>query len=157
MNAQRHELILRIISEESISTQEALRDALKRRGCEVTQATLSRDLRKLSLIKAAPPQGGYRYQAPEIAADDKLGGRALKSIFSESVLSVDYALNTAVVKCQTGMAQAVCAKLDGIGLNNVVGTLAGDDTIFILMRTENDAKLLVHELENIISNQNNGI
>lgn len=157
MKHQRHEIILSIIAEESISTQEELRDALRKRGCEVTRATLSRDLRKLNLVKTADPQGGYRYQAPSITSDDLFGGKALYSIFSETVQRVDFAMNTVVVRCQTGMAQAVCAKLDSISLNNVVGTLAGDDTIFILMRTENDAKLLVHELENIISNQNNGI
>ena len=73
------------------------------------------------------------------------------AIISDAVVNVDYALNTVVVKCHTGMAQAVCAKLDNIGIENVVGTLAGDDTIFILMRTEQDANKLVRELNSIIA------
>ena len=73
-------------------------------------------------------------------------------ILSDAVISVDYAINTVVVKCHTGMAQAVCAKLDNTALDNVVGTIAGDDTIFILMRTEKDASRLVKEL-GIVTNK----
>ena len=78
------------------------------------------------------------------------GGSAVLSFISESVSSVDDAGNTVVVKCLSGMAQAVCAKLDDTGLDNVVGTLAGDDTIFILMRTESDAQRLLKELNTIL-------
>ncbi len=157
MKSQRHALIVKIVSEMPVSTQEALRDELAARGCNVTQATLSRDIRELGLMKTAAEGGGYKYTVPKLTADKSLGEDALGRIFSESVLSADYALNTVVVKCQTGTAQAVCARLDRLSLDNVVGTLAGDDTIFILMRTENDASLLTKELDRMITNQTNRI
>ena len=77
------------------------------------------------------------------------------TIITDSVLDVDYALNTVVIKCKTGMAQAVCAKLDSTEIENTVGTIAGDDTIFVLMRTERDALRLVKELSGILKNKSN--
>ena len=139
MKNQRQNLIMQIVKDENIGTQEELREALKRHGLKVTQATVSRDIKELSLVKTIGSDGNYKYSLP-----------ALKKDISDAVVSVDHALNTVVVKCHTGMAQAVCAKLDKLGLDNIVGTLAGDDTIFILMRTEKDASHMAEELRSFI-------
>jgi transcriptional regulator of arginine metabolism len=144
-------MIMKLVSEKCIDTQESLQAELAKKGFSVTQATVSRDIKELSLIKTIAPDGRYRYSIPSLKKSGmQEGGSAVLSFISESVSSVDYAGNTVVVKCHSGMAQAVCAKLDDTGLDNVVGTLAGDDTIFILMRTESDAQRLLKELNTIL-------
>ncbi len=135
MKNKRHEAILEIISEQPVSTQEALMELLAERGIRTTQATLSRDIQQLSLVKHRDAAGEYRYILPPTSA-------AEKTIFEEAVLSVDYALNTIVLKCKAGMAQGTCAAIDSVEHQGVVGTIAGDDTIFILVRSEADAKNL---------------
>ncbi|MBP1537749.1 MAG: arginine repressor [Ruminococcus sp.] len=151
MRSQRHQMIMKLVSEKCIDTQESLQAELAKKGFSVTQATVSRDIKELSLIKTIAPDGSYRYSIPSLKKSGmQEGGSAVLSFISESVSSVDYAGNTVVVKCHSGMAQAVCAKLDDTGLDNVVGTLAGDDTIFILMRTESDAQRLLKELNTIL-------
>ena len=147
----RQELILRLVGEQVIDTQEGLREALANEGCEVTQATLSRDIRELDLIKSSDGTGLHRYRAPSVSRRSGSESAALYSLLADAVVNVDYAMNTVVVKCMSGMAQAVCSKLDVIELENIVGTLAGDDTIFILMRTEADARLITKEFTAIIS------
>jgi transcriptional regulator of arginine metabolism len=151
MKSQRHQLILQLVQDEFIATQQQLQKQLKNHGMLVTQATLSRDIKELSLIKTVTGSGEYRYTVPKLKRESLLKEGQAFNIISEAVVTVDYALNTVVVKCHEGMAQAVCAKLDRMGVENVVGTLAGDDTIFILMRTENDAGKLVRELKSIIA------
>lgn len=143
MKKQRHEKILELIELNEIETQEGLQALLKGCGFDVTQATVSRDIKELRLVKKQSKSGRYSYTAP----DNNNHHSRLKSIFSDSVVKVDYAMNTVVLKCRTGTAQAACAALDTMGLENIVGTLAGDDTIFILMRNEHSAKALTAELE----------
>lgn len=135
MKNHRHEVILEIISQNQVATQELLMKLLEEHDIKTTQATLSRDIQQLSLVKSRDENGIYRYILPPASAVEK-------SIFAESVLSVDYALNTIVLKCRAGMAQGTCAAIDSVKHPGIVGTIAGDDTIFVLMRTENDAKKL---------------
>lgn len=135
MKNHRHEVILEIISEKPVSTQELLIELLAERGIKTTQATLSRDIQQLSLVKSRDENGLSRYMLPPETAEEK-------SLFEKAVLSVDYAMNTIVLKCRAGMAQGTCAAIDSVHHNGVVGTIAGDDTIFILVRTESDAKKL---------------
>ncbi len=135
MKDRRHDVILEIISEKPVSTQEMLIELLAERGIKTTQATLSRDIQQLSLVKQRDENGVYRYTLPAAAV-------AEKSIFAESVISVDYAMNTIVLKCRAGMAQGTCAAIDSVNHEGIVGTIAGDDTIFILVRSEADAKKL---------------
>ncbi|MBR6874098.1 MAG: arginine repressor [Ruminococcus sp.] len=151
MKKKRQELIIKLVSENSISTQEELQRLLAENGCEVTQATVSRDINELALLKSCTAAGKYKYSVPKLSQSSVADNGAFNSLLTEGVVSVDYAMNTVVVKCHTGMAQAVCAKLDSMGVENVVGTLAGDDTIFILMRTERDAARLLKELELVIN------
>ncbi len=153
MKKQRHELILKLIAENNIATQEQLQRLLQSKGCQVTQATLSRDIRELSLVKTPSSDGGYRYSVPALHADfSNQEKKALYNFLTDAVISADHAANIVAVKCRTGMAQAVCAQLDGTGIENVVGTIAGDDTIFILMRTEKYAAALVRELGAVTKN-----
>ena len=135
MKNRRHDIILEIIGEKPVTTQEMLIQYLAERGIKTTQATLSRDIQQLSLVKQRDENGIYRYTLPAAAV-------AEKRLFSESVVSVDYAMNTIVLKCRAGMAQGTCAAIDSTNHEGIVGTIAGDDTIFILMRTESDAKKL---------------
>lgn len=135
MKNRRHEAILEIINEKPVATQELLIELLAERGISATQATLSRDIQQLSLVKTRDEKGIYRYALPPAAA-------AEKSLFAETVISVDYAGNMIVLKCKAGMAQGTCVAIDSVNHTGVVGTIAGDDTIFILARTEADAKKL---------------
>lgn len=135
MKNRRHEAILEIIVEQPVATQERLIELLAERGIKTTQATLSRDIQQLSLVKQRDDKGIYRYTMPAAAITEK-------SLFEEAVISVDYAMNTIVLKCRAGMAQGTCAAIDSVEHQGVVGTIAGDDTIFILVRSEADAKKL---------------
>lgn len=151
VKSQRQQLILKIVSEEDIDTQENLQKALKEHGCVCTQATVSRDIKELALIKTINALGEYKYSVPSFRKDSFYNDdNMIYTIITDSVVEVDYAGNTVVIKCKTGMAQAVCAKIDATNLENVVGTIAGDDTIFALMRTERDAIRLVRELTGIL-------
>jgi len=140
MKNKRHEAILEIIAQQPVATQELLIKLLSERGISTTQATLSRDIQQLSLVKQRDPSGEYRYALPPAAS-------AEKSLFEEAVISVDYAMNTIVLKCRAGMAQGTCAAIDSVEHQGVVGTIAGDDTIFILVRSEADAKKLVRKFK----------
>ncbi len=138
MKQTRHQKILEIIQNETISTQEGLLERLCASGFAVTQATVSRDIKQLQLIKRSTTDGGYRYAAPQEQATTS--GMKFQLLVQEAVLSTDYAGNTAVIRCHVGMGNAVCASLDAIQWDGVVGTLAGDDTIFVLLRTEQRAR-----------------
>lgn len=135
MKNRRHDIILEEISKRPVATQEALIAILAEYGIHTTQATLSRDIQQLSLVKQRDENGIYRYTLPAAAVNEK-------SLFAEAVVSVDYAMNTIVLKCKAGMAQGTCAAIDSVNHEGVVGTIAGDDTIFILVRSEADAKKL---------------
>ena len=128
-----------------METQEQLRSLLGDRGIDVTQATLSRDIKELGLIK-----DGDRYRPPEKNFSE------IPALFKESVTEIDYAMNTAVIKCRAGTAMAVCAAFDELSYSKAVGTLAGDDTIFILMRSERDAAAFVKEMKGKISTGKKG-
>ncbi|MEE1283855.1 MAG: arginine repressor [Acutalibacteraceae bacterium] len=149
MKKKRLELILQTIEQQDISTQEELLATLKNHGLDVTQATVSRDIKELGLIKSMGRNGKYKYSLPKTSDTDAV--KSFHNIIAPSVLWVDYAMNTVVVKCYAGMAQAVCAAFDTMELNGVVGTLAGDDTIFVLCRNEELALELVHSVREMIS------
>ena len=141
MKNHRHELILEIINEQPVATQELLIELLAKKGVKTTQATLSRDIQQLSLVKHRDADGNYRYTLPATAVEER-------NLFAEAVISVDYALNTIVLKCRAGMAQGTCVAIDSVNHEGVVGTIAGDDTIFILVRSEADAKKLSRKFKN---------
>ncbi len=148
MKTKRHSKILELIAEKEIATQEDLLVYLKKEGFNVTQATVSRDIKELRLVKTMVSDGKYRYA--QTAADSNTDIGTKYADFSQSAKSVDYAGNFVVIKCYTGMANAACAVLDAMNREGVVGTLAGDDTIFVLMRDEAMAVSLVDSIEKLI-------
>lgn len=148
MKKNRHSEILKIISEFNIGTQEELLEKLKESGVETTQATVSRDIKELNLVKQMSKQGVYRYVENKSDTDEYLS--KFNAIFSHSVISSDYAGNTTVIKCFTGMAQAACAAFDNMKWEGLVGTIAGDDTIFALCRTNDLAQELSDSITKLI-------
>ncbi len=147
MKKARHDAILSLIENESIGTQEALLERLLEEGFSVTQATISRDIKALRLIKTPTGDGEYKYVYVQKDSEDYT--QKYYSILSHSVVSVNYAGNMAVVKCYTGMAQAACTAVDNINMDKIVGTLAGDDTIFVLCKDESAAAELKKRIEKI--------
>ena len=139
MKQQRQEKILSIIQSQSVTTQEELQARLAEAGFAATQATISRDIRELRLVKALSPTGGHYYTLPVQKQADAVA-LDIDFVFLESIRSVDFAGNFVVVKCYAGMANAVCVAVDTGGWNGLVGTIAGDDTIFLLMRTQHQAE-----------------
>ncbi len=149
MKTTRQCKILELISENSIETQEELLGLLFKNGFNVTQATVSRDIKELRLVKAASSSGRYRYVSSQPDTPDI--SSKFYTMFADSVITVENGLNTVCVKCVSGMAQAVCAAMDSIHWEGVVGTLAGEDTIFVLCRNEQCAISLVSELKGLIA------
>ncbi|MBQ5317388.1 MAG: hypothetical protein J6I96_07520 [Oscillospiraceae bacterium] len=133
MKSKRQEAILKLIAELDVKTQDELRSLLRERGFDVTQATLSRDIAQLGIVK------DDRYIIPEKYLP-------LPPLSMSSVTGADYAHNTVVIRCRAGTANAVCAEIDSLDIKNAVGTIAGDDTIFMLMRTEKDAANICREI-----------
>ena len=148
MKTKRHSKILELISERDINTQEDLLAYLKDAGFDVTQATVSRDIKELRLVKTMVSDGKYRYASSVSDSNADIGTKY--AVFSQSTKSVDCAGNMVVVKCFNGMANAACAVLDAMNHEGVVGTLAGDDTIFVLMRDEKSATTLVGKIKELI-------
>lgn len=148
MKIRRHAKIMELVQTHSIDTQEDLLKWLKLEGFNVTQATVSRDIKELRLVKSLTGDGKYCYSTGKAVMSDM--SSKFYSLFSDSVISIDYVGNIVVVKCMVGMAQAVCAAMDSMHWEGVVGTIAGDDTIFVLVRTENDIINLTEELKKIV-------
>ncbi len=132
MKYKRQKKILELIAEYDIETQDDLIERLRESGYDVTQATVSRDIRELKLVKTAMPDRRYRYEVAQYEGIEI--STKYRNIIKETVIKVDNVGNTVVLRTYTGMAQAAAAAVDGMGWDEIVGTLAGDDTIFILMR-----------------------
>lgn len=146
MKHGRQSVILEIISQQDVETQGQLMQALAERGIKSTQATLSRDIKDMRLVKELGPNGSYRYIAPTTQERDDLSPR-LKTIFRESLVSYDIAQNIIVLKTLPGLASACCSAVDNMTIDGVVGTLGGDDTAFIAMRDNDAAHRFFHEIE----------
>ena len=146
MKPGRQSVILDIISQQDIETQNQLMEALAKRGIKSTQATLSRDIKDMRLVKELGESGKYRYTTPEKSEIEDLSPR-LRKIFRESLVSYDVAQNIVVLKTLPGLANACCSALDNMEVEGFVGTLAGDDTGFLAMKTCELAQRLYHEIE----------
>ena len=145
MKNDRQEQILAIIAEESIETQEQLINRLQEKGIPSTQATISRDIKQLHLVKE--PYGGGRYRYAVSAQKTKLNfADRLQIILRESIVDVDYAQSIVVLKTLPGLAPAAASAFDGMDMPSKVGTLAGDDTVMIIMRSNESAKELCREI-----------
>ena len=138
MKSNRQKKILEIINRYHIETQDDLIDRLLVEGFSVTQATVSRDIRELQLSKVLTAKGSYRYVAPK--KEEMVTGMKINAALVDSILNVDYAQNLVVVHTFPGLAQAVAAGIDNLALAEVLGCVAGDDTIFVATRNELSAK-----------------
>ncbi len=143
---QRREAILGIISENEIETQSELIEKLSEIGISAGQATVSRDIRELKISKRISENGVNCY-----FFDDSDTDMQYNSIFAQSVISMEYAQNIVVLKCHSGLANAACKVVDDCAFSSVVGTIAGDDTVFILTKTENHAVSLISSLKKLMS------
>ncbi len=146
MKPGRQNVIMEIITEEDIETQNQLLEALAKRGIKSTQATLSRDIKDMRLIKELGPSGKYRYVSAAAPVNDDFDQR-IKKIFKESVLSYDVAQNILVIKTLPGLAPAAGSAIDSMHIEGLVGTLSGDDTAFLAMKDNASALRLYHEIE----------
>lgn len=148
MKAQRQAKIMEIITDGNIETQEQLLAALQESGFSCTQATVSRDIKELRIVKELTPMGAYRYTA---AADksDVFSSR-LNTIFRECVTNYDHAQNIVVIKTMPGLADAACSTVDAMNLSVVVGSLAGDDTALIVMRDNAAAAAFCAEIKKLL-------
>ena len=148
MKPGRQNAILEIISEKDIETQNQLMQELAARGVKSTQATLSRDIKDMRLVKELGPSGTYRYVVAAKTETTDIDMR-LKKILRESLVSFDVAQNLLVIRTLPGLASAACSAFDSMEIENLVGTLAGDDTAFLAMRDKESAVKLYHEIETI--------
>lgn len=143
----RQKQILEIIKSNVILTQEDLQNELLNLGYDVTQSTVSRDIKELKLIKTHDNQGHYRYSVVDTSRPDN---SHQIEIFSRSVKSIDFAINNVVIKCHPGMASGACVALDEMFHEYMLGSLAGDDTIIVVTKSEQNSKLLVEKIKNIL-------
>ena len=150
MKNERQSKILEIIESEPIDTQEQLQQRLQAQGIACTQATISRDIKQLHLVKEPMGQGRYRYavsvQRSRLNVADKL-----RTIFRGSIVSVDSAQNIVVVKTMAGLANAAGAALDSMSIPTMVGSLAGDDTAILIMRDGESARVLCEEIHEMLN------
>jgi transcriptional regulator of arginine metabolism len=150
MKFKRQAAILDIITSNEIKTQEELSTHLRDRGYTATQATISRDIKELRLIKVASHSGGYQYSTPDQSSTATHMTR-LKNIFRECVVKVDRAQNLVVLKTLVGMANAAAAAIDAMKIRDIVGTLAGDDNILVILRTNEDAERFCEMVAGMLS------
>ena len=149
MKNDRQNKILEIISREAIDTQEQLQRRLQEMGITCTQATISRDIKQLHLVKEPAGQGRYRYavssQHPNLNLADKL-----RTIFRESLISIDFAQNIVVIKTMPGLANAAAAAVDSMNIPYLVGSLAGDDTALLVAKDSDAARSFCEEVHEML-------
>ena len=147
MKTRRQDEIIRLISAGDIETQEELASELRKLGYKVTQATISRDIRELHLIKVASKGGGFKYAKPEkheIAVSERLA-----RILTDSMVRVDFSGNIIVVNTISGSANVAAEALDNLGWPEILGTIAGDNTIFIVVKNDADTEEISERIRNL--------
>lgn len=149
MKVTRHAKILEIISSKDIETQESLAEELKISGMDVTQATVSRDIRELKLIKVLGDNGNYKY-ATRVRTESFLSDK-LMNIFSQTAISAENVDNFIIIKTINGSANAAAEAIDSLNFNGIAGTIAGNNTILILARDTDKAKTIIQDMKKIIS------
>lgn len=150
MKSQRQAKILEIISTKNVETQEQLLSALQSEGFRGTQATISRDIKELRIVKELTSLGTYRYTT----SGNEMAGTfsaKLNTIFRECVIGFDYAQNIVVIRTLPGLASAAGSAIDAMNLSVIIGSLAGDDTVMIVMRDSNAAAAFCGEIKNLIN------
>ena len=150
MKSQRQAKILEIISTTNVETQEQLLQLLQDAGFSSTQATISRDIKELRIVKELTSLGTYRYTTSSREMPDTFSSR-LNTIFRECVTGFDYAQNIVVIHTLPGLAGAAASAVDAMNMNVILGTLAGDDTVIVIMRDTNSAAAFCGEIKNLMS------
>ena len=150
MKSKRQAKILELIASDVIETQEGLLEALEKSGIQSTQATISRDIKELHIVKELTPVGTYRYTASRNQPAESFSGR-LNTIFRQCVVHYDYAQNIVVIKTMPGLASAACSAIDCMNMSVVVGTIAGDDTAFLVMRDTTAASAFCSEIKKLLA------
>lgn len=149
MKNNRQAMILEIISQENIETQEQLLSRLQERGINSTQATISRDIKQMHLIKQPAGQGVYKYAVSDNR--NRLNfAEKLRTIFRECITSIDSAQNIVVIKTMPGLANGACSALDNMDLSYMLGSLAGDDTAFLVMKDTESAVAFCEEIKEML-------
>ena len=148
MKLERHSKIVELIGKYEIETQEELADYLNQNGFRVTQATISRDIRDLKLTKVPADNGRQKYAVLQTGQND-LGEKYIR-ILNDGFLSMDMAQNILVIKTVSGMAMAVAAALDAMKWNEIVGCIAGDDTIMCAVRSVDDTIILMEKIRKLL-------
>ncbi len=149
MKNARQEEIVKIIQSMEIETQDQLLEVLRSRGFSTTQATISRDIKDLRMVKELTGSGGYRYAMSDRKSSAASDTR-LRNIFKEGVVSAEVAQNIVVVRTMPGLASAACSALDGMEIEGMVGSLAGDDTGILIMRDNASAQQFVGEIHKLL-------
>lgn len=150
MKALRHARIKEIIENQAVETQEDLAEALRRRGIEITQATVSRDIKELMLIKVPTGDGRYRYAFPP-EQNIAFSQSRLERSFQDSVVGLDYSLNLIVLKTLPGMAQALAYAIDSVRWQEILGTVAGDDTICVIVKPPEAVTAVMAKFQALLS------
>ena len=150
MKAKRQAKIMEIISNTNVETQEQLLQELQAAGFSSTQATISRDIKELRIVKELTSFGTYRYATAARDVSGTFSGR-LNTIFRECVTNFDYAQNIVVIHTMPGLANAAASAVDAMGLSVVLGTLAGDDTAVVIMRDNNSAAAFCGEIKSLMN------
>lgn len=153
MKARRHEKILQLIQDHTVTTQEELQSLLENSGFYTTQATISRDIKELRLVKVLSPGGVYYYTQPTSAPQDSLQLSG-DSVFMRSIRSVDFVGNLVVIKTYAAMASPVCEAIDNSNRPEVMGTIAGDNTIFVALKTERFADEFCSHIRGLMKKNN---
>lgn len=151
MKIQRHSKILEIINSKNIETQEELADELKKIGMDVTQATVSRDIKELKLIKVLSEKGTYKYAT--ISPSEGFISNKLVNVFSNTVINVENVQNFVIVKTLSGSGSAAAEAIDSMNFEGIAGTIAGDNTIFILCLNEEKAYGIVKKLRKLLADK----
>lgn len=152
MKKSRHQKIIDLVQHSRIGTQEELADILNREGYKVTQATVSRDIKELKLSKVPGPNGVQYYQMLE--PEEQTYSDKYIRVLREALMSMDTAGNLLVIRTMVGMANAVAAALDHFRFEEIVGTLAGDDTIMCVMKNAEDAERIMHKVQGLLGEKN---
>lgn len=140
--------LIELINHNEIETQEALAEALRNEGYLVTQATVSRDIKDLGLIKVMTPNKGYKYAQPT-SAEQKNSGKML-NLFRESVVSIDFSGNLVVVKTVSGGANSAAMLIDKLNFPEIIGCVAGDDAILVVVKGDNKVADIVDKLKSLL-------
>lgn len=149
MKLRRQQMILEIIKEKMITTQDELAMELLDRGIKTTQATISRDIKELQLVKVPVGPDSYRYAQPQ-RIDPQQGNERLRRLLKENMVKMDFSENLVLIRTLPGAAQAVASSIDHAGWKGVIGTVAGDDTILLIVKPRDVVEQVVERLESLL-------